>query len=76
MDPKSISCSASMRLVGQLVSRTFVHQKATIEEAVNAVKQDVIRSLASRLEMHWDSLIEEEDGCPEGIFIINHKNTN
>ena len=52
--------------MGQLVSRTFVHQKATIEEATNAVKQDVMRSLASRLEMHWDSLIEEEDGSPEG----------
>ena len=59
-----------MRLIGQLVSRTFVHQKATIEEAMNAVKQDVMRSLASRLEMHWDSLIEEEDGSPEGKWIF------
>ncbi|XP_015509510.2 protein odr-4 homolog [Neodiprion lecontei] len=59
------SCSATMRLVGQVVSRTFVHQKATIEEATAAVKQDIIRSLASRLEMHWDSLIEEENGSPE-----------
>ncbi|KAG7188289.1 hypothetical protein KM043_007952 [Ampulex compressa] len=58
-------CSASIRLVGQLVSRTFVHQKATLEEASNAVKQDILRSLASRLEMHWDSLIEEENGSPE-----------
>lgn len=58
-------CSASIRLVGQLVSRTFVHQKACIEEAILAVKQDIIRSLASRLEMHWDSLIEEENGSPE-----------
>lgn len=31
-----------------------------------AVKQDIVRSLASRLEMHWDSLIEEENGSPEG----------
>ncbi|XP_012261309.2 protein odr-4 homolog [Athalia rosae] len=59
------SCSATMRLVGQVVSRTFVHQKATIQEATVAVKQDVMRSLASRLEMHWDSLIEEENGSPE-----------
>jgi hypothetical protein len=34
-----------------------------------AVKQDIIRSLASRLELHWDSLIEEEHGSPEGILI-------
>jgi hypothetical protein len=34
-----------------------------------AVKQDIVRSLASRLELHWDSLIEEEHGSPEGILI-------
>lgn len=60
-------CSASIRLIGQLVSRTFVHQKANVGEANTAVKQDIIRSLASRLEMHWASLIEEENGSPEGI---------
>ncbi|XP_076247256.1 protein odr-4 homolog [Calliopsis andreniformis] len=64
-DVKITSCNASIRLVGQLVSRTFVHQKANVEEANVAVKQDIIRSLASRLEMHWDSLIEEENGSPE-----------
>ncbi|XP_033331696.1 protein odr-4 homolog isoform X1 [Megalopta genalis] len=58
-------CNASIRLVGQLVSRTFVHQKANINEANIAVKEDIIRSLASRLEMHWDSLIDEENGFPE-----------
>jgi hypothetical protein len=34
-----------------------------------AVKQDIVRSLASRLELHWDSVIEEEHGSPEGILI-------
>lgn len=65
---KITPCSASIRLVGQLVSRTFVHQKANVEEANIAIKQDIMRSLASRLEMHWDSLIEEENGSPEGIY--------
>ncbi|XP_043529227.1 protein odr-4 homolog isoform X2 [Frieseomelitta varia] len=64
-DVKITPCSASIRLVGQLVSRTFLHQKANVEEANIAIKQDIIRSLASRLEMHWDSLIEEENGSPE-----------
>ncbi|XP_016921724.2 protein odr-4 homolog isoform X1 [Apis cerana] len=64
-DVKVTPCSASIRLIGQLVSRTFVHQKAIVEEANTAIKQDIIRSLASRLEMHWDSLIEEENGSPE-----------
>ncbi|XP_066586550.1 protein odr-4 homolog [Prorops nasuta] len=59
------TCTASIRLVGNLVSRTFLHQKATIQEVTDAVKQDIIRSLASRLELHWDSLIEEENGLPE-----------
>ncbi|XP_071575950.1 protein odr-4 homolog isoform X2 [Temnothorax nylanderi] len=65
MDVKTTSCSALIRLIGQLVSRTFVHQKASIAEANTAVKEDIVRSLASRLEMHWDSLIEEENGSPE-----------
>ncbi|XP_076636286.1 protein odr-4 homolog [Colletes latitarsis] len=64
-DVRITSCNASIRLVGQLASRTFVHQKANVEEANVAIKQDIIRSLASRLEMHWDSLIEEENGSPE-----------
>lgn len=65
-DIKVTSCSASIRLVGQLVSRTFVQRNASIAEANMAVRQDIVRSLASRLEMHWDSLIEEENGSPEG----------
>ncbi|XP_014210147.1 protein odr-4 homolog [Copidosoma floridanum] len=59
------SCGASMRLVGQLTSRTAVYQKASIEEATNAIKQDILRSLYSRLELHWDSIIEDENGSPE-----------
>ncbi|XP_076169809.1 protein odr-4 homolog isoform X1 [Ptiloglossa arizonensis] len=64
-DVRITQCSASIRLIGQLASRTFVHQRSNVEEANVAVKQDIIRSLASRLEMHWDSLIEEESGSPE-----------
>lgn len=33
------------------------------------MKQDIIRSLASRLELHWDSLLEEEQGTPEGMLL-------
>lgn len=66
MNIRTTSCSTSIRLIGQLVSRTFVHHRASIAEATTAVKEDIVRSLASRLEMHWDSLIEEENGSPEG----------
>nr|XP_050859607.1 protein odr-4 homolog [Vespula vulgaris] len=64
-DVKVKPSSESMWLIGQLVSKTFVTGKTSIEEATAAIKQDIVRSLASRLEMHVDSLIEEEDGSPE-----------
>lgn len=64
-DVKVKPSSESMWLVGQLVSKTFVTSKTNIGEATRAIKQDIVRSLASRLEMHWDSLIEEENGSPE-----------
>ncbi|PNF15033.1 odr-4-like protein [Cryptotermes secundus] len=60
-----IECSGEMKFFGSLASRVFLHQKATVQEAERAVKQDIVRSLASRLELHWDSLIEEENGSPE-----------
>lgn len=49
----------------------FYHQRVLLVEyfTSQAVKQDIVRSLASRLELHWDSLIEEEHGSPEGILI-------
>ncbi|KAF7991544.1 hypothetical protein HCN44_008915 [Aphidius gifuensis] len=62
---KQINCNGQIRLIGQLVSRTFVHELSRVEEATNAIKQDIMRSLASRLEMHWDSLLEEENSLPE-----------
>ncbi|GFG31428.1 hypothetical protein Cfor_09276 [Coptotermes formosanus] len=60
-----IDCCGEMNFLGNLASRVFLHQKATVQEAEEAVKQDIVRSLASRLELHWDSLIEEEQGSPE-----------
>ncbi|XP_069669033.1 protein odr-4 homolog [Periplaneta americana] len=60
-----LECCGEMNFLGNLASRVFLHQKATVLEAEQAVKQDIVRSLASRLELHWDSLIEEEQGSPE-----------
>ncbi|XP_063985468.1 protein odr-4 homolog [Diachasmimorpha longicaudata] len=62
---REVNCAASIRLVGQIGSQTFVHQKSTVAEATDAIKQDIMRSLASRLEMHWDSLLEEDNELPE-----------
>ncbi|KAJ9574644.1 hypothetical protein L9F63_008176 [Diploptera punctata] len=64
-DIQVVDCCGEMNFLGNLASRVFLHQKSTVTEAVEAVKQDIVRSLASRLELHWDSLIEEEHGSPE-----------
>lgn len=68
LEIKRTNFCASIKLQGQLISRTFVHQSSTIGEAASAIKHDIMRSMASRLEMHADSLIEEENGLPEGII--------
>ncbi|KAL7305784.1 hypothetical protein TKK_0002033 [Trichogramma kaykai] len=64
-DIKSTICEASIKVMGQLVSRVSLHEKSTCEEAANAVKQDILRSIASRLELHWDTIIVEENGFQE-----------
>lgn len=64
-DLQVVDCCGEMKFLGVLASRVFLHQRASVQEAVEALKEDVIRSFASRLEMHWDSLIEEEHGSPE-----------
>lgn len=53
--------------MGQVSSKLWLSPKVTIGSASNAVSQDIVRSLASRLEMHWDSLIDEESGSSEGV---------
>lgn len=55
-----------MRMTGQVVCKLWLHPKATVNFASQAVTQDLIRSLAARLEMHWDSLIQEECAPTEG----------
>lgn len=41
--------------------------KATVAEAITAVKEDIIRSLASRFTMHCDALIDD-NLLPEGNY--------
>ncbi|XP_014275292.1 protein odr-4 homolog [Halyomorpha halys] len=55
-----IEKSSELRFNGILTSRIFLHEKATAEDAVKAVKEDFVRSLASRLEMHWQTVEEPE----------------
>lgn len=59
-DALVIEKASELRFNGILASRTFLHEKATAEDAVKAVKDDFVRSLASRLEMHWQTVEEPE----------------
>lgn len=63
-----IDCGGHIRITGQIVCKLWLHPKATVGFASQAVIEDIVRSLAARLEMHWDSLTEEEHGSPEGGF--------
>lgn len=45
-----------------------MNPKTTVEGASTAIVQDIMRSLVTRLEMHWDSLTEEEDSESEYYF--------
>lgn len=56
------SVGGEIRIVGEVISKLWLNSKETFGEAVNAVKEDIMRSLSSRMEMHWDSLTEEELG--------------
>lgn len=53
---------------GRIASKVWIQTKMTVKEASSAIRQDIMRSLAARFEMHFDSLIEEE--CSKGKMII------
>lgn len=60
-----LNSGGQIRLAGHVASKVWLHPKATVHYASDAIMQDIVRSLAARLEMHWDSLLEEEHGSPE-----------
>ncbi|ENN73037.1 hypothetical protein HUJ04_005659 [Dendroctonus ponderosae] len=49
-----------IRVEGEVISKLWLNPKGTFGEAMQAVREDIMRSLATRMELHWDSLIEEE----------------
>lgn len=55
------ACGASMAIAGTIQCRGFVHAKATVHEAVKAIKQDAIRSITSRCEIQCEDLLLIED---------------
>lgn len=68
-EPREFTTSHSpeqLLLTGSIPSKIFLHPSTTVGEAGDAVKQDILRSLAARLEMHWETLVDEVNGSPEG----------
>lgn len=51
---------SQIKVVGQITSTVWMNPRASYKMASNAIVEDILRSLSTRLEMHWDSLIEEE----------------
>lgn len=58
-------CAGLMVVNGHVNSRIFVHPKTTVSETVAFLKEDIIRSLRTRVELHTDALIDEDEGSPE-----------
>lgn len=56
-----LESSGQLRIVGQVACKLWLQPKVTTSEASGAVREDIMRSLSARLEMHWDSLTEEEN---------------
>ncbi|KAJ8732029.1 hypothetical protein PYW08_014759 [Mythimna loreyi] len=54
-----LECDGSIHFSGVVSSSVFMFPKATVGETIAAVKQDIIRSLASRFTMHCDALIDD-----------------
>ncbi|XP_065201574.1 protein odr-4 homolog [Planococcus citri] len=51
--------NAELKCFGTLCSDVYLHNEATVHEAIRAIKEDIIRSLYSRLMMHCNSLMED-----------------
>ncbi|XP_071035816.1 protein odr-4 homolog [Parasteatoda tepidariorum] len=64
--PEIFTATSMMTFRGIMQCRAYIHAKATVQEAVDAIKQDIARSLISRCEIHCEDLllIEEEQSDP------------
>lgn len=57
-------CTAKMHLYGMIVSKAFVHCKATLSEVKAAVKEDLIRSILTRIKLLSEE-IEQTEECED-----------
>nr|CAG4645744.1 EOG090X0BI6 [Lynceus sp. MCZ IZ 141354] len=53
-------CKTELRMSGTMCTKAYVHHKATVQEAEEVIKEDLLRSLYFRCEMHCDSLVGDD----------------
>ncbi|XP_045034528.1 protein odr-4 homolog isoform X1 [Daphnia magna] len=67
-------CSSELRFGGQMCIKAYIHGKATVREASQVIREDILRSLWARCDMHCDSLIgEEQRGQPDEVKAVLHE---
>lgn len=66
INPETLDCACMMTCKGAVQCRAYIHGKATVGDAINALKEDIIRSVIARCEIHCEDLllIEEEQKDP------------
>ncbi|GAB1607011.1 protein odr-4 homolog [Argonauta hians] len=62
-------CSSSLWIRGVMKTCAYVYPKATVQEGIQAVKCDIIRSLISRCELLCEDIdVIEEDAATKTVF--------
>ncbi|CAL1301112.1 unnamed protein product [Larinioides sclopetarius] len=71
VNPEISDCVCMMTVKGAVQCRAYVHGKATVGDAVNALKQDIVRSVMARCEIHCEDLllIEEEQKATSTLIL-------
>nr|CAG4649604.1 EOG090X0BI6 [Scapholeberis mucronata] len=65
-------CSSELKFGGQMCIKAYVHGKATAGEASQVLREDILRSLWARCDMHCDSLIgDEQRGKPDVKAVLH-----
>merc|ERR1712029_108271 len=52
--------NSRMQITGRMCARAFVHRYATVDQAIKALKIDIMRTFQARLEMHCETLVGDE----------------
>jgi len=61
LDPVETQTVASLVMSGSMSCRAYVHQKATVKEAIQALKYDAVRSFLSRCEVLCEDVMDSQE---------------